>query len=56
MLKVQSGEPVTTPDSKVVQELTFAAKVNEVVAALSVSCGPTHVPDATNVKLARDKH
>ncbi|KKY31844.1 hypothetical protein UCDDA912_g08133 [Diaporthe ampelina] len=37
LLKVQSGEPVLPPDFKVVQEATFAAKVNEVVAALSAN-------------------
>lgn len=37
MRKIQSGEPVLPPESKVVQEDTFAAKVDKVVAALSVS-------------------
>lgn len=49
MKKVQAGEAVTTPDFKVVQEQNFAAKVNEVVAALNVSRGPT------DVKLACDR-
>lgn len=39
MLKVQSGEPVLEPEAKVVQEETFMAKVDEVVAALRVSHG-----------------
>lgn len=40
MRKIQSGEPVLPPESKVVQEDTFAAKVDKVVAALSVSIFP----------------
>lgn len=39
MLKVQLGEPVLKPEAKVVQEETFMAKVDEVVAALHVSHG-----------------
>lgn len=54
--KVQSGEPVTTPDFKVVQEPTFEAKVNEVVAALSVSSGPTNSSNPEIGNSARDEY
>lgn len=50
MLKVQSGEPVTAPDFKVVQASNFAAKVSDVVAVLEVSCSHRRYADTTYVR------
>lgn len=41
MHKIQSGERVLEPEAKIIQEDSFMAKVDKVVAALSVSHSPT---------------
>lgn len=54
MHKIQSGERVLPPDAKIVQEDTFAAKVDQVVAALSVSTDPPGYADKI-VQLASER-
>lgn len=55
MVKVQRGEPLLNlqPNSKIVQEPNFTAKVDAVVEALSVSHIPTYRVDTEIDKAAQ---